>query len=86
MLYMSSKSDNDGRYTLTVTFAIGTDADMALVQVQVQNRVATALPNLPQEVQRQGVKTEKQSTNMLLIGNLIMGRLRTAWRSARPSP
>jgi hydrophobe/amphiphile efflux-1 (HAE1) family protein len=69
MLYMSSKSDNDGRYTLTVTFAIGTDADMA--QVKVQNRVATALPNLPQEVQRQGVKTEKQSTNMLLIVNLF---------------
>ncbi|WP_058555966.1 efflux RND transporter permease subunit [Thiohalocapsa sp. ML1] len=69
MLYMSSKSDNDGRYTLTVTFEIGTDADMA--QVKVQNRVATALPNLPQDVQRQGVKTEKQSTNMLLIVNLF---------------
>jgi len=68
MLYMSSKSDNDGRYSLTVTFDIGTDADMA--QVKVQNRVATALPSLPQEVQRQGVKTEKQSTNMLLIVNL----------------
>jgi len=69
MLYMSSKSDNDGRYSLTVTFEIGTDADMA--QVKVQNRVATAMPKLPQEVQRQGVKTEKQSTNMLLIVNLF---------------
>lgn len=69
MIYMSSKSDNDGRYSLTVTFDIGTDADMA--QVKVQNRVATALPKLPQEVQRQGVKTEKQSTNMLLIVNLF---------------
>jgi len=66
---MSSKSDNDGRYSLTVTFEIGTDADMA--QVKVQNRVATAMPKLPQEVQRQGVKTEKQSTNMLLIVNLF---------------
>ena len=69
MLYMSSKSDNDGRYSLTVTFAIGTDADMA--QVKVQNRVSTALPSLPEEVQRQGVKTEKQSTNMLLIVNIF---------------
>ncbi len=69
MIYMSSKADNDGRYSLTVTFDIGTDADMA--QVKVQNRVATAMPSLPQEVQRQGVKTEKQSTNMLLIVNLF---------------
>ncbi|MCF7990576.1 MAG: multidrug efflux RND transporter permease subunit [Thiohalocapsa sp.] len=69
MLYMSSKSDNDGRYSLTVTFDIGTDADMA--QVKVQNRVSTAMPSLPEEVQRQGVKTEKQSTNMLLIVNIF---------------
>ncbi len=68
MIYMSSKSDNDGRYSLTVTFEIGTDADMA--QVKVQNRVSQAMPSLPQEVQRQGVKTEKQSTNMLLIANI----------------
>ena len=69
MIYMSSKSDNDGRYNLTVTFEIGTDADMA--QVKVQNRVSQALPKLPEEVRRQGVKTEKQSTNMLLIVNLF---------------
>ncbi|MCG6942472.1 MAG: multidrug efflux RND transporter permease subunit [Thiohalocapsa sp.] len=68
MLYMSSKSDNDGRYSLTVTFDIGTDADMA--QVKVQNRVAQAEPKLPEEVRRQGVKTEKRSSNMLLIANL----------------
>ncbi len=68
MIYMSSKSDNDGRYSLTVTFEIGTDADMA--QVKVQNRVSQALPKLPEEVRRQGVKTEKQSTNMLLIVNI----------------
>jgi HAE1 family hydrophobic/amphiphilic exporter-1 len=68
MIYMSSKSDNDGRYSLTVTFDIGTDADMA--QVKVQNRVSQALPKLPEEVRRQGVKTEKQSTNMLLIVNI----------------
>lgn len=69
MIYMSSKADNDGRYNLTVTFDIGTDADMA--QVKVQNRVSTAMPSLPQEVQRQGVTTEKQSTNMLLIVNIF---------------
>jgi HAE1 family hydrophobic/amphiphilic exporter-1 len=68
MIYMSSKSDNDGRYSLTVTFEIGTDPDMA--QVKVQNRVATAMPLLPEEVQRQGVKTDKKSTNMLLVVNL----------------
>jgi len=68
MIYMSSKSDNDGRYSLTVTFEVGTDADMA--QVKVQNRVSQAMPSLPQEVQRQGVKAEKQSTNMLLIVNI----------------
>ncbi|MGD8206479.1 MAG: multidrug efflux RND transporter permease subunit [Thiohalocapsa sp.] len=69
MIYMSSKSDNDGRYSLTVTFDIGTDADMA--QVKVQNRVSQAEPKLPEEVRRQGVKTEKQSTNMLLIVNIF---------------
>jgi len=68
MIYMSSKSDNDGRYNLTVTFEVGTDADMA--QVKVQNRVSQAMPKLPEEVRRQGVKTEKQSTNMLLIVNI----------------
>jgi HAE1 family hydrophobic/amphiphilic exporter-1 len=65
---MSSKSDNDGRYNLTVTFEVGTDADMA--QVKVQNRVSQATPKLPEEVRRQGIKTEKQSTNMLLIVNV----------------
>jgi len=69
MIYMSSKSDNDGRYNLTVTFDTGTDADMA--QVKVQNRVSQALPKLPEEVRRQGVKTEKRSTNMLLIVNIF---------------
>ncbi len=69
MIYMSSKSDNDGRYNLTVTFEVGTDADMA--QVKVQNRVSQATPKLPEEVRRQGVKTEKQSTNMLLVINIV---------------
>ncbi|WP_430622904.1 efflux RND transporter permease subunit, partial [Clostridium perfringens] len=51
MLYMSSQAATDGRMTLTVTFAQGTNADMA--QIQVQNRVARALPRLPAEVQHQ---------------------------------
>jgi len=68
MIYMSSKSDNDGRLNITVTFEVGTDADMA--SVQVQNRVAAALPKLPEEVNRQGVVTRKKSTDMLLIANL----------------
>src|SRR5688500_19263332 len=50
MLYMSSQSTSDGVLTLTVTFRVGTDVDLA--QVQVQNRVAQALPRLPDEVRQ----------------------------------
>jgi HAE1 family hydrophobic/amphiphilic exporter-1 len=63
MLYMSSNSSNDGSYSLTVTFALGTDLDMAAVLVQ--NRVAVAESKLPQEVRQQGVTTRKQSTQIL---------------------
>ncbi|GIU33881.1 multidrug efflux RND transporter permease subunit [Shewanella schlegeliana] len=69
MLYMESKSANDGSYSLNVTFDVGTDADMA--QVKVQNRVQQAMPRLPEEVKRQGVKVEKQSPNMLMVVNLV---------------
>ncbi|MHC4958162.1 MAG: efflux RND transporter permease subunit [Planctomycetota bacterium] len=66
-IYMSSISGNDGSYTLTVTFEQGTDLDIA--QVQVQNRVATAMPKLPEEVKRIGVTTKKKSPDFaLLIG------------------
>ena len=68
MLYMSSQSSNDGSYTLNVTFKVGTNPDIAAVNTQ--NRVALAEPQLPEEVKRQGVTTQKQSTNMLLIVNL----------------
>jgi len=68
MIYMSSKSANDGSYTLMVTFAIGSDPDLA--QINVQNKVNLANPMLPEEVKRQGVKTEKVSTTMLMIINL----------------
>ena len=65
MLYMSSTCANDGSYTLTVTFEVGTDMDMATVLVQ--NRVAIAESSLPDTVKRLGVTTQKQSTNIVLM-------------------
>ncbi|MCB1489473.1 MAG: efflux RND transporter permease subunit, partial [Bauldia sp.] len=65
MTYMSSNSGNDGSYTLTVTFEVGTDGDQA--QVNVQNRVSIATPRLPEEVNRQGVTVSKQSNSMLMV-------------------
>ncbi len=64
MIYMSSKSSSDGSMDLTVTFKIGTNPDMAAVLTQ--NRVAIAEPLLPEDVKRQGVKVEKQSTSMVM--------------------
>lgn len=69
MLYLSSQSTSDGKLTLTVTFALGTDINEA--QVLVQNRVARVLPRLPEEVQRQGVVTEKSSPNLTMVVHLI---------------
>ncbi len=69
LLYMYSQATADGRLTLTVTFALGTDLDNA--QVQVQNRVSQALPRLPQDVQRIGVTTEKASPDFLLVAHLV---------------
>ena len=69
MIYMSSKSAADGSCNITVTFEVGTDVDMATVLVQ--NRVNEALPVLPEEVTRQGVKVEKQSTNITLMINMV---------------
>ena len=60
MLYMQSTCTSDGRYTLTITFKVGTDLNFA--QVLVQNRVSAALAQLPQAVQQQGVVTKKKST------------------------
>lgn len=65
MLYMSSTSANDGNYQLTVTFAVGTDIDIATVLVQ--NRVNIAVPQLPQEVKQQGVSVQKQSPSILQV-------------------
>ena len=68
MLYMSSQSTNDGGYKLSVTFKLGTNLDMA--QVLVQNRVALALPKLPDVVKTTGVSTKKKSPSILLVVNL----------------
>jgi hydrophobe/amphiphile efflux-1 (HAE1) family protein len=69
MLFMSSQSTANGVMTLTVTFKIGTDLDLA--QVQVQNRVAQVLPKLPEEVRRFGVTTVKSSPDMTLVVHLL---------------
>ena len=68
MLYMQSYSAADGTYSLTVTFKIGTDLNFA--QVLVQNRVSSALSQLPQSVQSQGVTVQKRSTAILLFVTL----------------
>ena len=68
MLYMSSQSGNDGSYTLTVTFDIGTDLNTALVMVQ--NRVMLAMPLLPTQVQNQGITIRKRTPDILMIISL----------------
>ena len=68
MLYMSSQSTGDGAVKITITFKIGTNLDTA--QVLVQNRVAVAVPRLPEEVQRMGVVTRKTSPDFLMVVNL----------------
>ena len=65
MDYMSSNSDDTGRYSLQVVFEVGTDGDMD--SVKVQNNVAIASPSLPADVQRQGVTTRKASNEMALF-------------------
>src|SRR3954463_10453438 len=68
MLYMTSQSGNDGSYTLDVTFALGTDVNLA--QVLVQNRVAIAQPVLPDVVKAIGVTVKKRSPDILLVVSL----------------
>ena len=65
MLYMSSNSNGDGRFTIQVTFDIGTNLDIA--QVQVQNRVGIAAPRLPQDVRQIGVNVVKSSPDLMLV-------------------
>jgi hydrophobe/amphiphile efflux-1 (HAE1) family protein len=68
MLYVSSNSNADGRFSIAVTFDIGTNLDTA--QVQVQNRVSIAQPRLPQTVQQVGVTVTKSSPDILMLVNL----------------
>jgi multidrug efflux pump len=68
MLYMSSQSTGDGKLTITVTFRIGTDLNVA--QMLTQNRVEDALPRLPEDVQRLGVQVRKATPNILLAVHL----------------
>jgi hydrophobe/amphiphile efflux-1 (HAE1) family protein len=69
MLYQTSQSTSDGVLTLTVTFRIGTDVDLA--QIQVQNRVSQALPRLPEEVRQLGVTTVKSSPDLTMVVHLV---------------
>ncbi len=69
MLYVSSNSTADGRFSISVTFDVGTNLDIA--QVQVQNRVSSALPRLPQAVQQVGVTVAKSSPDILMVVNLF---------------
>ena len=69
MLYMSSQMGNDGTYTLTVTFDIGTDLNTDLVMVQ--NRVTLAMPQLPTAVQNQGITIRKKTPDILMIVNFF---------------
>ena len=65
MIYMSSNSNGDGRFTIQVTFDVGTNLDIA--QVQVQNRVGIAQPRLPQDVRQIGVNVTKSSPDLMLV-------------------
>ena len=65
LLYMSASSDSSGNASITLTFAAGTDPDIA--QVQVQNKLQMATPRLPQAVQQQGVRVAKSSDTFLMV-------------------
>ena len=67
--YIESSTTSTGRATITLTFALGTDPDIA--QVQVQNKLAIAEPSLPESVNRQGVTVEKSATGFLMVIALI---------------
>src|SRR5437016_11116224 len=69
MLYMSSQMGNDGTYSLTVTFDVGTDVKTALIKVQ--NRVSLAMQQLPTQVQNQGITIRKKTPDILMIVNFF---------------
>ena len=68
MIYVSSNSTSDGRFAIAVTFELGTNLDIA--QVQVQNRVATAQPRLPIDVRNIGVTVTKASPDLMMVVNI----------------
>ena len=69
MLYISSNSTGDGRFSISVTFDLGTNLDIA--QVQVQNRVATAQPRLPADVRNIGVTVAKASPDLMMVVHML---------------
>ena len=69
MLYISSNSTNNGASMITVTFEVGYDLDIGAVDVL--NRVQSAIPQLPQQVQDLGVTITKQSTNLTVVVSLL---------------
>jgi multidrug efflux pump len=69
--YMSSTSESSGRGEVTLTFLAGTDPDIA--QVQVQNKLQTSMPLLPQEVQQQGIRVTKSSAGFLMVIGFVSG-------------
>jgi multidrug efflux pump len=69
MLYMQSQANSDGNLTLTITFKLGTDVNLA--QQLVENRVSQALPRLPEDVQRLGVTTIKSSPTLTMVVHLV---------------
>ena len=72
MLYISSNSTVDGRFSISVTFDLGTNLDIA--QVQVQNRVSIALPRLPADVRNIGVTVAKASPDLMMVVHLLLAR------------
>ena len=69
MIYMSSTCTNNGQYTLTVSFDVGTDIHTALMLVQI--RVQLAMPQLPSSVQKEGVNVQMKSPNILMTVNVV---------------
>jgi multidrug efflux pump subunit AcrB len=69
MLFISSNSSGDGRFSIAITFELGTNLDTA--QVQVQNRVATAQPRLPADVRNIGVTVAKASPDLMMVVHLL---------------
>jgi multidrug efflux pump subunit AcrB len=84
MLYITSNSTGDGRFQIDVTFDLGTNLDIA--QVQVQNRVAIAQPRIPADVRNIGVTTAKASPDLMMVVHLYSPTNRATRCSSRTTP